>query len=80
MVTVSKTVSISKLKANMLSIFREIEENGEELIVTHHAKPVLRIIPIQAEMSVESAFAPWRGQVEYHAELDEPTMDEWGDV
>lgn len=74
------TVSKSKLKANMLSIFREIEANGEELIVTHHAKPVLRIIPIQAEMSVERVFGEWRGQVEYHAELDEPTMDEWGDV
>ena len=74
------TVSKSKLKANMLSIFRQIEANGEELIVTHRAKPVLRIIPIQEEKSVESAFAGLRRQVEYHADLDEPTMDEWGDV
>ena len=39
-------ISKSKLKANMLRIFREIEETGEEWIVTDHNRPVLRIQPI----------------------------------
>ena len=40
------SISKSKLKANMLRIFRDIEETGEEWIVTDHNRPVLRIQPI----------------------------------
>jgi antitoxin (DNA-binding transcriptional repressor) of toxin-antitoxin stability system len=40
-----KTISKSKLKPQMLKIFREIELTGEELIVTDHGKAVLKISP-----------------------------------
>ncbi len=75
-----QTVSKSKLKANMLEIFRNIEATGEELIVTHHSKPVLRITPIHQSKSVDDVFQPWRGQVVYHADPDEPTLGEWLDA
>jgi antitoxin (DNA-binding transcriptional repressor) of toxin-antitoxin stability system len=75
-----RVVSKSKLKANMLEIFREIEASGEELIVTHHNQPVLRITPIAAGESVEAVMGELRGQVRYHADINEPTVDEWGDV
>jgi antitoxin (DNA-binding transcriptional repressor) of toxin-antitoxin stability system len=42
-----KSISKSKLKANMLQIFRELEASGETLIVTDHNKPVLKIVPIK---------------------------------
>ena len=45
------TISKSKLKAHMLRIFREIEQTGEDLIVTDHNQPVLRISPIKKKMS-----------------------------
>lgn len=72
-------ISKSKLKANMLEIFRNIEASGEELIVTHHNKPVLRITPIGDRDSVHAVFDGLRGQVEYHADLDEPTNEEWSE-
>ena len=74
------TVSKSKLKANMLEIFRKIEASGEELIVTHRDIPVLRIVPIREGDDVETVFRQFRGQVIYHADIDEPTMDEWGEL
>lgn len=74
------TVSKSKLKANMLEIFRNIETSGEELIVTHRDKPVLRIVPIRESEDVQSVFGQYRGQVIYHDDIDEPTIDEWGDL
>ncbi len=64
----------------MLEIFRQIEESGEEVIVTDHNKPVLRISPIRQGKSVDDIFAPFRGQVVYHADIDAPTMDEWPEV
>ena len=70
-------ISKSKLKANMLEIFRTIEKTGEELIVTHHNKAVLRILPIREVESAQALFSDVQGQVTYHADIDEPTLHEW---
>ena len=43
----SVTVSKSKFKARALQFFREVEQSGEELIITDHGRPVLKIIPYQ---------------------------------
>ncbi len=74
------TMSKSKLKANMLKVFREIEASGEELIVTDHNEPVLKITPIKKKRTVEEAFGPYRGQIVFHEDPDTPTTDEWGEV
>jgi antitoxin (DNA-binding transcriptional repressor) of toxin-antitoxin stability system len=74
------TISKSKLKAQMLKIFREIEESGEEVIVTDNNRPVLRIQPIVQKRSVEEIFAPIRGKVIFYEDPNTPTIDEWSEV
>jgi antitoxin (DNA-binding transcriptional repressor) of toxin-antitoxin stability system len=74
------TISKSKLKAQMLKIFREIEESGEEVIVTDNNRPVLRIVPIVQKKSVEELFAPYQGKVIYYEDINTPTIDEWSEV
>jgi antitoxin (DNA-binding transcriptional repressor) of toxin-antitoxin stability system len=74
-----KTISKSKLKAKMLEIFREIEKNGEELLVTDNNTPVLRILPIHKKFSADELFKGLQGKVAYHDDLDHPTQDEWPD-
>jgi antitoxin (DNA-binding transcriptional repressor) of toxin-antitoxin stability system len=71
-------ISKSKLKAQMWSIFREIEETGEEVIVTDNSRPVLRIRRIQAKRPVEEVFADVRGKVVYLEDINLPTVDEVG--
>ena len=73
------TISKSKLKANLLRIFRQIEERGEELIVTDRGRAVLRIQTIAQNKSVEEVFADVRGEVIDYEEINEPTLAEWGD-
>ena len=73
------TISKSKLKANLLRIFRQIEERGEELIVTDRGRAVLRIQTIAQKKSVEEVFADVRGEVIDYEEINEPTLAEWGD-
>ncbi len=75
-----KTISKSKLKANMLEIFRELEDSGEELIVTHRDKPVLRIVPIKNGRSFDEAFAGLQGKVRFVGDPDAPTTEEWGEL
>ena len=44
-----RTVSKSKLKTHALEYFREVQRTGQELIVTDHGKPVLKIIPYRED-------------------------------
>lgn len=76
-----KTVSKGVLKAKMLAYFREVEQTGEELIVTDHRKPVLKIVPITPpKMSVTDAFADLRGKIQYFDNINSPTSDEWSEI
>lgn len=70
-------ISKSKLKAKMLAIFRELEASGDELIVTDHDKPVLKIVPIKQENTVEELFAGLQGQVTYLEDINRSTTSEW---
>ncbi len=76
----TNTISKSKLKARMLEIFRQLEESGDELIVTDHDKPVLKIIPIKKKATVEEVFGDLRGKVQYFEDINTPTLSEWDDV
>ena len=61
----------------MLEVFREIEKDGEELIVTDNNRPVLRIQPIRNKLPVQEVFGGMREQVKYYDDLDQPTEEEW---
>ena len=64
----------------MLQLFRELEESGQELIVTDNNRPVLRIVPIAQTRTVAEVFSPWQGQLLINEELNTPTADEWREV
>ena len=53
----------------MLEIFRHLEASGEELIVTDHGSPALRIIPIKDKAGVDELFGAFQGHVAYHRAL-----------
>lgn len=71
------TISKSKLKSTMLRVFREIEQSGEDLIVTDHNRPVLRIHPINKMQTVDEIFMEFRGKVKYLEDINTPTEEEW---
>ena len=63
----------------MLEIFRNIEATGEELIVTHHGKPVLRIEAIKHKKSAADLSGDIQGQVLYNEDIDTPAVEDWSD-
>ena len=73
----TNTISKSKLKAKMLEIFRELESSGNELIVTDHDKPVLKIVPIKQKAMVAAVFGSFQGQVTYLEDINSPSFLEW---
>ena len=74
-----KTISKSRLKAQMLQVFREIEADGEPLFVTDHGKPVLKIESIAVRRSIFEVFAGFQHSVDIPDEALTPEWEEWGD-
>ncbi len=74
------TVSKSQLKAHMSEYFRKVEETGEELVVTSHSKPTLKVVPIAAKKSVDEIFAGIRKVAQIRGDLSEPETEAWGRV
>lgn len=72
-----KSVSKGALKAKMLEYFREVEQTGEELVVTDNNTPVLKVVPLRPRRSAAAVFADLRGRVVYREDVLAPTTDEW---
>ncbi len=65
------------LKSKMLEYLRRVEEEGEELIVTHNRTPVVKVVPLRRKRSAAEVFADVRGKIRYHGNLLESEADEW---
>ena len=77
MIRVSKSV----LKAHMLEYFRKVEEQGEELVVTSHRKPVLKVSRLTSRRSVDELFGDVRSKVRLsEKDVMAPETAEWGDL
>jgi len=44
-----KVISKSQFKPKSLELFRAVEQTGEELIITDHGRPVLKIVPYEED-------------------------------
>ena len=64
----------------MLEVFRELESNGGELVVTDRGRPVLRITPIEERRPPQEVFADYQGKLVWHEDPDTPTESEWEDL
>ncbi len=72
-----RTIAKGALKARMLEVFRQIEETGEEVVVTDNRRPVLRIVPLRTTRTPAEVFADLRGKLRVRGDLLESTAEEW---
>ena len=71
-----RAVSKSEFKPRSLEYFRRIEQTGEELVITDHGQPVLKIVPYVADP--EEYFRGLRNTVlEYEAPLEPVGTEDW---
>ena len=69
-------VSKSKFKPKGLEYFRKVEETGQEIIITDHGRPVLKIVPYHPD--VEEALKLLRGSVKKYGDPVEPVgVEDW---
>jgi prevent-host-death family protein len=71
-----QVVSKSQFKPHSLEYFRKIEQTGEELVITDHGRPVLKVIPYVADP--EECFRGLRNTVlQYDAPLEPVGVESW---
>jgi prevent-host-death family protein len=71
-----QTVSKSQFKPRSLEYFRRIEQTGEEIVITDHGRPVLRILPYVDDPEV--CFRGLRNTVlRYDDPLEPVGVDDW---
>ncbi|MDA0294189.1 MAG: type II toxin-antitoxin system prevent-host-death family antitoxin [Verrucomicrobia bacterium] len=66
------TISATEFKAKCLSLIDEVQEQGSELIISKHGRPVARLVPVGAEK-------PWlalRGKGRFTGDPFAPVVDE----
>lgn len=71
-----QAVSKSQFKPHSLEFFRKIEQTGEELVITDHGRPVLKVVPYVTD--TEECFRGLRNTVlRYDAPLEPTGVDDW---
>jgi prevent-host-death family protein len=80
-------LSKSQFKPQVLACLREVEQTGEELILTDHGRPVVKIVPIERVDALADVQQRWQarlaeGVVQYDAdEAVRPLAPElWGNL
>lgn len=72
----AKTISKSQFKPKSLELFRKVEQTGEEVIITDHGRPVLRIVPYSEDP--EQWFRGLRNTViRYEKPLEPVGEEDW---
>jgi antitoxin (DNA-binding transcriptional repressor) of toxin-antitoxin stability system len=71
----TRTISKSKFKPQALEYFRRIEKTREELIITDHGIPVLKVMPYTEKPS--QVLKTLRGSVLQYDEPTAPTGEKW---
>ncbi len=69
-------ISKSQFKPRALKYFRDIQESGQELIITDHAKPVLKISPIKDE-PIDVLRELRNSVIRYEDPLEPVAQDDW---
>ena len=64
----TQAVSKSQFKPHSLEYFRRVEQTGEELVITDHGRPVLKIVPYVDDP--ETCFRGLRNTIVHY---DDPT-------
>lgn len=71
-----KIISKSKFKPKSLEYFRQVEETGEEIIITDHGKPVIKVVPYSAQP--DDAIQLLRNSVKKYINPTEPVgIEDW---
>jgi prevent-host-death family protein len=73
------SVTKAKLKPQLLKYLRDVQNTGQELIITDRGKPVLKVVPLR--QNPEEALRWFRGRLTKYVDPLAPVgLDDWQDL
>lgn len=79
-----RTIQASEFKAKCLELMDEVEESGEEIVITKQGRPVSRLVPyrekaqeVKKSKNLKSPFGADRGKIKIHGDIVGPMPAEW---
>ena len=71
----SRTVTASDFKATCLRLMDEVEDSGEEIVITKNGRPMARLLPYRKRPG--EWFGADRGMIEITGDIISPIDVEW---
>lgn len=71
----AKTVTAAELQERWPAVLEELEENGEEVLITNHGRPVARVVAVDAPPAATLESLRLSGRI--IGDIEESTGDEW---
>ena len=71
----TREIPAGEFKARCLKLMDEVNETGEELVVTKRGKPVVKLVPMQPKGKV--FFGAMKGTATIHGDIIGPFFDDW---
>ncbi len=72
-----RIVPAGEFKARCLKLMDEINEQGGELIITKHGKPVAKLVPADRPAKPQPMFGFMEGSVKIHGDIVAPLDVDW---
>lgn len=71
----TRTIAAGEFKARCLKLMDEVNESGEELVVTKRGKPVVKLVP--ARRKLKTLFGAMKGTATSHGDIIGPFHEDW---
>lgn len=71
----ARAVSASEFKARCLQLMDEVNDSGEEIVITKRGRPVSRLVPYRERPT--TLFGLFAGQMKILGDIIEPIDVEW---
>ncbi len=69
-------IAAGKFKAICLKLMDEVNQTGEEVVITKHGQPVAKLVPI-GKQTRRHSFGLLSDQTVVYGDLIEPTGEKW---
>lgn len=72
-----RTIPAGQFKSRCLALMDEVNETGEEIVITKHGKPVSRLVPV--EKNPPAMWGRYRDQIRIVGDIMSPVVaaEEW---
>ena len=65
-------VPAGEFKAKCLQLMDQVNEEGAEVLITKHGRPVARLVPVEARRAPEDLYGSMKGWVSVRSDLVTP--------